>query len=339
MERKINSLPWFLSDLKKIPKNKGTVFSLFHCAGGSTMGYKLAGFDVLGGVEIDPKVMAVYKKNHNPKYSYLMGVKEFNQIPNKDLPKELFNLDILDGSPPCSSFSMAGSREKGWQKEKKFREGQTKQVLDDLFFAFLDTVEKLKPKIVIAENVSGMLAGNARGYVSEILKTFSSLKYTVQLFLLDSEFMGVPQKRRRCFFIAQRLGKPKLKLNFCSKSVSVQQACAGIETVGAPLKTKVDLASWQKLFPGQNAFQKYGGFSAIRKWHSKKPAPTLISGARIFHWDKLNFVSDKAISRIQTFPDDFDFGDQSVKYICGMSVPPFMMQRVVDQIAVQWFKK
>jgi DNA (cytosine-5)-methyltransferase 1 len=51
--------------------------------------------------------------------------------------KELFDIDILDGSPPCSSFSMSGSREKAWGKNKKFREGQANQVLDDLFFHFI----------------------------------------------------------------------------------------------------------------------------------------------------------------------------------------------------------
>lgn len=87
------------------------------------MGYKLAGCEVIGNVEIDPKIIKIYKLNHNPKYPFLMGVQEFKNIPNEELPKELFNLDILDGSPPCSTFSIAGSREKAWGKKKKFREG------------------------------------------------------------------------------------------------------------------------------------------------------------------------------------------------------------------------
>ena len=139
------------------------------------MGYKLAGFEVLGGVEIDPQMMAVYKTNHNPKHPYLMGVEEFNKIPNDQLPKELFELDILDGSPPCSSFSMAGSREKGWGEKKMFREGQALQVLDDLFFHFIETAKKLQPKVVIAENVKGLIQGNARGYVKEIFQGFKNI--------------------------------------------------------------------------------------------------------------------------------------------------------------------
>lgn len=80
----------------------------------------------------------------------------------KDYPKELYNLDILDGSPPCSTFSLAGEREKNWGKSKKFREGQAYQVLDDLFFEFIKLAEKLKPKIIVAENVKGILMGNAK---------------------------------------------------------------------------------------------------------------------------------------------------------------------------------
>ena len=66
--------PWNLTDLATVPKNGLTAFSCFHCGGGSTMGYKLAGFSMLGGVEIDPEMMAIYRANHKPKHSYLMGV-------------------------------------------------------------------------------------------------------------------------------------------------------------------------------------------------------------------------------------------------------------------------
>jgi len=144
---------WYLSELKDIKKNNLNVFSCFHCGGGSTMGYKLAGFNVLGGVEIDEEMMNIYRANHKPKFSYQMGVQEFNKIEN--IPEELKNLDILDGSPPCSTFSMAGKREKKWGKEFKFREGQKYQRLDDLFFHFIQTAKLLQPKIVVAENVKG----------------------------------------------------------------------------------------------------------------------------------------------------------------------------------------
>lgn len=141
---------WKISETK-FTKDKGTVFSCFACGGGSSFGYKLAGFDVLWCNEIDPKMIEAYKANHNPKYAYLEPIQTFKL--RTDLPDELYNLDILDGSPPCSSFSMAGNREKDWGKEKKFREGQAEQVLDNLFFDFIDLAKELQPKVVVAENV------------------------------------------------------------------------------------------------------------------------------------------------------------------------------------------
>ena len=192
---------WTLKDAV-FTKDKGKVFSCFACGGGSTMGYKLAGFDVLGCNEIDPKMMEAYRVNHNPKYAYLEPIQEFKN--RKDLPDELYNLDILDGSPPCSSFSMAGNRENDWGKEKKFKEGQVKQVLDTLFFDFIDLAQELQPKIVIAENVKGLLFGAAKDYVRRIYKAFDQAGYYCQHFLLNASKMGVPQRRERVFFICLR---------------------------------------------------------------------------------------------------------------------------------------
>lgn len=147
---------WTLNDAM-FTKDKGKVFSCFACGGGSTMGYKLAGFDVIGCNEIDPRMNKVYVANHHPRYNFLEPIQTFKI--RQDLPDELYHLDILDGSPPCSSFSMAGSRDKDWGKEKKFREGQALQVLDTLFFDFIDLAKKLQPKVVVAENVKGLLLG------------------------------------------------------------------------------------------------------------------------------------------------------------------------------------
>lgn len=99
------------------------------------MGYKLAGFDVIGCNEIDPKMMKCYIENHNPQYTFLEDIRDL--VRRNNLPEELYNLDILDGSPPCSTFSMSGLREDAWGKEKKFKEGQKTQVLDTLFLILL----------------------------------------------------------------------------------------------------------------------------------------------------------------------------------------------------------
>jgi DNA (cytosine-5)-methyltransferase 1 len=183
---------WNLTDLNSTPKNNKRVFSTFACGGGSTMGYKLAGYEVIGANDIDPKMAEVYKLNHNPKLFYQCPIKE---LLTKELPPEMYDLDILDGSPPCSTFSMAGQREENWGKPKKFREGQQEQILDELFFDFVSLVGRLKPKVYVAENVAGMLVGNARKYCNEINRQFQNIGYTCQMFTLNAATMRVPQSR------------------------------------------------------------------------------------------------------------------------------------------------
>ncbi len=201
--KKSTDWKWQFADYPQ-EKNGLKVFSCFVCGGGSTMGYKLAGCEVVGCCEIDPKMNEIYVKNHHPKYNFLVDIRDFNKIPNEELPPELFNLDILDGSPPCTTFSMAGDREESWGKKKKFREGQAEQTLDDLSFVFIDTVRKLKPKTVIMENVEGLLLGEAWSYVQRIYKEFAEAGYQLGHWLLKGENMGIPQTRHRVFFIAIR---------------------------------------------------------------------------------------------------------------------------------------
>ena len=121
---------WTLRDAR-FTRDKGKVFSCFSCGGGSTMGYKLAGFDVVGCCEIDPRMAAVYEANHHPRHVYVEDIRDFAK--RESYPDELYGLDVLDGSPPCSTFSLMGERERNWGKEKRFREGQKAQVLDTLF--------------------------------------------------------------------------------------------------------------------------------------------------------------------------------------------------------------
>lgn len=335
--------PWNLTDLKDIPKNGKTVFSIFHCGGGSTMGYKLSGFDVLGGVEIDPEMMKIYRANHNPKHSYLMSVVDFNKMPKENIPAELFNLDILDGSPPCSSFSMAGSREKSWGDKKKFREGQAEQVLDDLFFHFIDTANKLRPKIVVAENVKGLVVGKAKGYVKQIYKMFDMIGYDVQLFLLNAAFMGVPQRRERTFFIARRkdLDIKRVNLEFNEKIISVEQCWRGLSCEGKNVSASSMVKYYNKIKPGENmsVVHEKGSLFGQLKLDPKQPAPTMTSKEyQFWHWGKPRLLSKKQCYRLQSFPDDYNSLNQDAKYICGMSVPPYMMNRVSDQIYKQWLK-
>lgn len=335
--------PWRLADLAGVERNGLTAFSCFHCGGGSTMGYKLAGFNVLGGVEIDPEMMTIYRANHKPVHSYLMGVQDFNKISRARLPDELKQLDLLDGSPPCSVFSMAGKREKKWGSEHHFREGQQKQRLDDLFMHFIETAHRLQPKVVVAENVKGLILGNAKGYVKEIFGAFNAAGYETQLFLLNAARMGVPQARERTFFVARRkgLGWGKLRIGFEEKAVSVREAWSDLPKQKGDALPPCYARHWAKIPPGKTG-KEYGATSLqAHKINQSAPARTAIAQSwHTMHDEEPRNLSSLELIRIQSFPDDYDFrkpGSKHTGYVCGMSVPPFMTQRLALEIARQWF--
>jgi DNA (cytosine-5)-methyltransferase 1 len=346
---------WTLKDAV-FTKDKGKVFSCFACGGGSTMGYKLAGFDVLGCNEIDPKMIEAYKTNHNPKYAYLEPIQTFKT--RKDLPSELYNLDILDGSPPCSSFSMAGNREKDWGKEKKFREGQAEQVLDNLFFDFIDLAKELQPKIVVAENVKGLLLGSAKDYVIRIYKAFDEAGYYCQHFLLNASKMGVPQKRERVFFICLRKDLatqflhmedmfteiPKITMEFNEKEIPFKKIYElnnnerplvgkALELWNDRINTDIDLDNISTR-NGRPNFMFNHKFLKL-----SKVCNTITSADNCCLYEEPRYRSKKELCSCGTYPNDYNFLNLKPEYLVGMSVPPVMTAQIASNIYEQWLSK
>ena len=334
---------WTFADYPK-EKNGLKVFSCFACGGGSTMGYKLAGCEVLGCVEIDPKMNEIYVKNHHPKYNFLMDIRDFNKLPNAEIPPELFELDILDGSPPCTTFSITGDREESWGKKKKFREGQAEQTLDDLSFVFIDTVAKLKPKAVIMENVEGLLLGEAWGYVQRIYKHFENIGYRVKHYLCKGEYMGVPQSRHRVFFIAVRndieFDFNKMDMSFNYAPITYGEIKNG---VGEELNQNTVLYHWLSKANEQDkrisdTVVRHGEKEKLFNFRicwEKNVMQTIPAGAEIYRGTEKTKVSIDDIISAQTFPQDFNFIERTyrnVNYICGMSVPPIMTKRVAQRL-------
>ena len=308
------------------------------------MGYKLAGCEVIGNCEIDKKMNEVYVANHHPKFNFCMDIRDFNQIPDSELPEELFNLDILDGSPPCTTFSMAGDREESWGKKKKFREGQAEQTLDDLSFVFIDTVAKLKPKCVIMENVEGLLLGEAWTYVQKIYRNLMNAGYQLKHYLCKGEQMGVPQRRHRVFFIAFRKDIPfnfdDLDMFFDYEPITYGEIKEGFMK---PLGEDTD---YRRLTKAALPHEKCIADVNLRL-HNKNSGfqsyfvddNTIISTQRakpdIIDRNAIAYISKETIRNAQTFPYDYDFVNNTysnVGYICGMSVPPVMVKRIVNRL-------
>lgn len=337
--------PWTLEDLKGVPGNGLRVFSTFACGGGSSMGYKRAGYDLVGANDIDPVMREHYEENLNPRLFIEAPVRD---LATMDLPDELDGLDVLDGSPPCSTFSMAGSREKAWGREKHFREGQAVQVLDDLFFDFLEVAERLRPRVVVAENVKGMVAGNAKGYVRAVLDVLRSIGYRPQVFLLNAAYCGVPQRRERVFVCAVRedVSDRPLQITTGGAPITFSAATDGLH-LREPLPwLKEDgegIKYWRLTAPGKSLGEAYkaatgrDGYFTCSKVHPDRVAPTIVSGSHYYHHTEPRYLTGKEFKRIGSFPDDYRFLRKGMsKYLVGMSVPPKMMQAVAEAVRDQW---
>lgn len=343
-----NPHAWLLSDLDSVPKNGLKVMSTFACGGGSSMGYKRAGCEVIAANDIDPEMAYHYKLNIKPRHYFLCPIKD---LLTAKLPDELYHLDILDGSPPCSSFSMAGNREKDWGKKKHFREGQAEQVLDDLFFDYLALVDRLKPKVSIAENVKGMISGKAKGYAKMVVQQYKAIGYRPQLFLVNAADCGVPQKRERVFFCAIRedIERLPLVLKPQHRWISAGEATSDLQILTDAEKadtapSETILRFWEDTKPGcdfsaasKKATGKDSFFGDVRL-HPQRPSFTLKSqDFHYAHWSECRKLTYREWKRLGSFPDDYQAKTDKIgKYMIGMSVPPKMTEVVAKAVIDQW---
>ncbi len=192
-----------MAEIASLEWNGFNVVSTFSGCGGSCLGYRMAGFRVLWANEFIPEAQRTYKANHPDS---ILDTRDIRTIQPGDILKAVGlqegELDLFDGSPPCASFSTAGKREAGWGKVKQYSD--TKQRTDDLFFEYARLVKGLQPKVFVAENVSGLVKGTAKGYFKEILAALKACGYRVEAKLLDAQWLGVPQMRQRLIFMGVR---------------------------------------------------------------------------------------------------------------------------------------
>jgi len=179
------------------------VVSLFSGCGGSSLGYKMAGMEVMCAVEFIKSAADCYKANHPTTPILVKDIRHIRGIDILDVADlQVGELDILDGSPPCASFSAVGKREKLWGKVKQY--SNTNQRVDDLFFEYIRIVNELKPKVAIAENVKGLTQGKSKVVLQQILDEFSNVGYTPNFKVMKACDFGAPQVRERVIIVATR---------------------------------------------------------------------------------------------------------------------------------------
>ncbi|QPL14152.1 methyltransferase [Streptomyces phage TurkishDelight] len=176
----------------------------FSGCGGSSLGYRMAGFRMRWASEFIPAAQETYRANAAP-YTVLDG-RDIREVTAADICAAtglaVGEVDLYDGSPPCAAFSSMGSREAGWGKVKAYSD--TVQRVDDLFFEYARILKELQPRTFVAENVSGLIKGTAKGYFLEILAALKACGYRVEARLLDASRLGVPQSRQRLIFVGVR---------------------------------------------------------------------------------------------------------------------------------------
>ena len=179
------------------------VASTFSGCGGSCLGYKQSGFQVAYAAEFVDAAANTYAANFPETFLDRRDVREVtgSQI-LRSIDRKRGDVDLFDGSPPCSAFSSAGKREKGWGKVSSYSD--TKQRVDDLFFEYIRLVEEVQPRTFVAENVAGLVKGAAKGYFLQIIRKMRSIGYRVEARVLNACHLGVAQSRARVIFIGVR---------------------------------------------------------------------------------------------------------------------------------------
>lgn len=348
---------------------KLNVIDLFCGCGGLSEGFKLAGCNIVGGIDFNAPAIRTYQRNFPNSKALCVDLLEFGEEDIKQNFGDLKNIDIIIGGPPCQGFSSA-NRYKNEEEDPR----------NKLFFEFVKFVDLAVPKAILIENVRGIVTRN-NGYAKDrIYEIFEKRGYTVNHMVLDASEYGVPQKRLRNFFVMLKNGAT---FNFGeiqkeSEEVTVYDAiselynyeeCTGeVElTKGPDTKYQKYLRSFNNMifnhevrYPAEKvqeriSFVPQGGnwqnvpvelwpternnrhSSAYKRLHEQRPSVTIDTGnnhSNYFHplYNRIPTVREAA--RLQSFPDSFVFeGNRSEQYRqVGNAVPPLLAKKIAEAI-------
>lgn len=315
------------------------VISTFAGAGGSSTGYVWAGGKVLLAVEWDSNAAATYRLNYPDTHVYEGDISELSLDDVLRItglkPGEL---DIFDGSPPCTGFSTTGKREFNDPRNQLFRE-------------YVRLLRGLQPKAFVMENVPGLVAGKMKLIFAEIMRELRGSGYRVSCRKLNAQYFGVPQSRERLIFIGVRedFGIAPSHPTAVTRPITAGQALEGVVidederqmllAAGAKYQAYQE---WALMKPGQKRRAVTGeikGFNC-RKWNPRRPAYTLvkndcnISMHGAMHWVEQRRFTVSEYKRFASFPDDYQFAGEWKDAVArmGNSVPPMLMYYVAKHI-------
>ena len=326
-----------MKELETVPKNDYKVISTFSGCGGGCLGFKAAGYSILSAVEFIPEAAKTYRANFPGTFVYETDIRDIrgSDILNR-FGLERGEVDVLEGSPPCSDFSQQrnmGNTTKGTFKVYS----ETRQRVDDLFLEYARILGEVSPKVFVAENVANLK--NNPDYYHYFRERLSNAGegYIVQDKVIDFSSLGVPQSRKRIIFMGVR---KDIGLSPVFPTTSYEVPLTTKDAIGdlidsAPDMQMTDLEQfYSKLIP-VGAGTKY--LMELRKKYKLKimvfnhrrdvwdrPHPTLVHNTRHIHQLKNRWLTVLEGKRIQTFPDDFVLtGNTNQQWErVGRAVPP-----------------
>ena len=351
------------------------VLSTFAGGGGSSTGYRLAGAKILAVNEFVEEAQNTYRENY-PDTVIVPG--DIKKLTGTYLMEQagvkVGELDILDGSPPCSAFSMAGSISHGggnthadaFNKTKQYSDIKGVENVEDLFFEFLRVAKDIKPKVIIGENVEGLTMGEAKEYFHKIQNTFEEIGYLIVANVLDSSYFGVPQSRKRCFFIGVREDvAEKVGINFMTMYQLYPDKNDFRTTLGEAINDVVnddkeeldylfDKISPEKavgktlmkmpkdpdkVLTGMDYHEKGHHFN-LKRSSLRKPCPTITAMGNLAgvagtcHPIEDRKFTIKELKRIMSLPEDFKLTGKHKQQSerIGRMVPPLMMKALAESV-------
>jgi DNA (cytosine-5)-methyltransferase 1 len=300
-----------------------TVVSTFAGAGGSSLGYSMAGFRELLAVEWDDNAVATFRLNF-PDVPVYHG--DIAKLSVEDVLQRTGlqpgQLDVFDGSPPCQGFSTAGERDFYDDRNQLFRE-------------YVRLLHGLQPKVVVMENVSGMVKGKMKLVFADILRGLKANGYRVSARLLSAMYFNVPQNRQRMIFVGIRedLGIEPSHPAAVSVPITVRAAWRNLAQKESDLQPARLKENWQmtRVLEGKEAHKHFG---LVRlSWDKssntiQKDAGNTTTG--IIHPSENRRLTIPEVKRVTSFPDSFvmtgAYKEQWARI--GNSVPPLFMRSI-----------
>ena len=325
--------------------SKPTVISTFSGPGGSSLGYERAGYDVRVALDNAPNkfsntIPETYRRNHSETIFLEQDARNTTRQELLDAADlEVGELDILDGSPPCSPFSSSNTQ-KAWGDHES----------GTLFDRYVYFVDELQPRVFIAENVPDLAQGKTKGYYKQLCENLRDAGpgYNLTVQKIDAAYLGAAHHRRRLIFIGIRndIGTPPT-IEPTQRPTTVREAWEGldrdpdaIERVKKRLERSDNYENYCKMAPGQSLDDIVDGAYGFthHRLSYRKPAPTIPSGGGssnvILPPDEDRWVTIDELKRLIGVPDCFELpNNYNSAFECTVRcLPPVLLETIAERL-------